>query len=106
MKLAQMFADGSTRAATGSIDDMPAARVHSQNPTLLTIPTFLPNQDDDVPASPPPAEYLADSQILCAMPSPSFASTPTEDPEREWCLPVPEDGGPSDVEAHMHKRIP
>lgn len=62
--------DGSTRAA---IDDRPAARVHSQDPTLLTIPTLLPNQDDDVPVSPPPAGYLASSQILYAIPSPSLS---------------------------------
>lgn len=92
----------STRAATWSIGVVPAARLPSQDIALLT--SFFPKRDDDVPVSPPPAEHSADNQILYATPSPSLASTPTEEPKRDWYLPVPEYDEPRNSEVHMHQR--
>ncbi len=95
--------DLSTRASTEPIEAVPAANLPSQNFQLLTMPSFFHNRDDDVPVS-PPAEHPAHSQNLYATPSPSFASTPTEEPERHWPLPVREDDDPSDSEVHLHQR--
>ncbi len=95
--------DLSACAFTEPIEAVPAAHLPSQDFPLLTMSFFFHKWDDDVPVS-QPAEHFADSQNLYATPSPSFASTPTEEPERDWPLPVTEDDDPSDSEVHLQQR--